>query len=480
MNNFEEDLENIDEEVENDSGEEVDDESEEEFGDDSGDDSGDSRKEFGRSDYNGPSVTVVGPKNPFTGLIVKNIETISLKTYYKKEDLFGNSTLVHLIEETIKNKGGLVVRSPSGFGKTTFIETIVRSLGYDLDIQNEDFSEVSFDKLKKALLSDITGIQKMFQLKKSIMLFKHYDTMKIEHQKSLFKLIQTKQIKTAILFTTNNIQKSFRIPRGIDLYFYEVPSVNNLLSLVSNTINCSPDIIFLANKCHGDIRHFLMNVENRRLGLLDKNDNEDKETEGKKNYCTNVKDFNQDIKKTLKYVLECDIYDGIRFSTLHSNAVIYENYPIFMKKSDDLITMAHISDLTSFGDISYNFLSKNQMWDTSIADQYIFYGSVYPLKLIKKCIKYTDTDRVISVVKYSPNYKINTDISWEILEEISYILRYIIKSSGQGLEEYFEKLHEKYCLKESHLKIICKMYKELNIKDFKKYLKKEDYDKNIE
>jgi len=438
------------------SNEESEEDSQEESEEDSEQDSQDSQ-ESSQEENNDSEVNKVSnnfelnvSKNPFSNFNHKFTDDIKSKSNDIK--LYGNEQLVTLIKDTVKDNKMLIVRGSIGTGKATFIKTVLKTCSYDVTIYDEEITEEIFKEIKKTLRMKFTGIEMMFGLNKQSILIKHYDNMKADYYKDLLKL----KSNVPIFLTTTNLNKSFRIPSKVPCYVFKSPTRDNLLSIAVDMYKepINEQIKLFAEECVGDIRHFLTNFKFNNV----KNDiKSDAKSDIKK---LSIKDIDYDIRTFFKKINGFTVSEALKLSSIHSNAVTQENYIKFFIKSKktNLDELHEIADMIAYGDVEYNYLSTNSLWDTSIHELNQLFGTVGPMRHFN-CSYET--------VTYCPNYKNEATIKFDMLEQIAYSMVYIVKDH----EKYIEYLIKNYDFNERCINIICKLEKSLQPTILKKILK---------
>jgi hypothetical protein len=438
------------------------------------------------------------------------------------QDLFRNSDLIKQIYEildnsntgtfkssrpgTISNSNGkaenpldfqhqpisllqtLIIRGPIGCGKYELLRVCLEFKGYNINVYDQDFSQDDYSDLKKSLIS--SGIEFMmgFSQKRAVIIKNYDNNLKNSQQQDLFKFIITENT-IPIFFTSHNmnVSASKTIPKAIPEQIFETAFYSNLVSLAPKIISSenlqqisSNKIKTLSKNCRGDVRYFVKTVQR-----FDKNTN------------VSDKDINYSIKEKLQTLLDSDktFDEKLLLTSMHTNFVLQQNYVFFYEqnnKSKDInrdsttslnrdsttslnrdSTLKDISEMADWimeGNLVLNYVSRNQGWDdVSLTEQYSSMGTIIPLEIInsKKSKSYKHND-ILKKIEYPPNYKMETDISTETLEESAFFMDKIIFSkiknknlkksdSKELLENFISHLYKEYHINDSNLRVICKL-----------------------
>lgn len=410
------------------------------------------RKKKAVEEFN--KVTVLGPRKMFDSIPnnLKENQLNSQSQIEKSQDkikLYRNEKLIEIIKNCLKTHKPLIVKGIIGCGKSFFIKTVVEELGYQVIEYDDDFKEETIESFK-ASLTIKKKFGELFKLKPIVYLLKHYDLIKNEYIKDIFDILKNGNLTITVFFTTCNLNKSFRIPKFIETYHFEEPTISDFLEVYKhNKTNYrsfeESKLIEIAKNCYGDIRMY--------LNILNSGE-------------VNFKDTDHEISQLLKHIYEKnDIEYGINFGSIHVDSVMSENYiTLFIEtlknktnetkyeQTNDKITeindLSELADNIAISDLYQNYVSNNQTWDVEgISDMSVIHSTLIPFNIYKNY----NSSPLFKNIKYSANsFSVNTDK----LNVIAYIFKYIFKNNY----ELINKFVDKYVGQElDDLRIICKI-----------------------
>jgi len=334
----------------------------------------------------------------------------------------------------------LLVRGPTGSGKSTLVKKCIIDSGYRYEEFNQEFEEGDgyIEDITRMLTSN--SMEEFLNTSKApyVIIIKDFDnSLRAVQQNELFSFITKSKVPVILLSSTKKKYPKFVKSISINIMqqkeLLDIAKLHNLDKTITiENLNKAAEI------CHGDIRHFM---ESAAIGAI-------------RDY---VLDTKEKFINIIKYGTNVSHY-----CSLFTNSVTYTNYIKWSGKKENqtnkntLSILSDIMDIISYSDTIYGSITSNARWDDYVLmNSMNILATIYPVHYLennnKSFLKIINSEKLTDseechenieniekeseqnneIIDNTKNSNANSQNSIIFFKnnELNYIIRYILKPS---------------------------------------------------